>query len=69
MRKQEEQSSSIPTPTRPGNTSKAEWVALMCLIAHEDRELYRELRAEAWEAAERSIARADLRSNNSNQSS
>lgn len=37
-----------------GNAHKAEWVALMCLIAKHDRDLYRELRAEAWESVGRS---------------
>lgn len=32
------------------NAAKAEWVALMCLIAKNDRDLYRKLRAEAWES-------------------
>jgi len=37
-----------------GNAEKAEWVALMCLIANRDRDLYRELRAEAWDSVVRS---------------
>lgn len=45
-----------------GNSAKAEWVALMCVIAEHDRDLYRELRAEAWD----SVARSGIRSNNSN---
>lgn len=45
-----------------GNAAKAEWVALMCVIAKRDRDLYRELRAEAWE----SVVRSGYRSTNSN---
>lgn len=41
-----------------GNAEKAEWVALMCLIAERDRDLYRELRAEAWESVERDGVRS-----------
>lgn len=37
-----------------GNSEKAEWVALMCLIAERDRDLYRELRADAWDSVARS---------------
>ena len=44
------------------NSAKAEWVALMCLIAERDRDLYRELRAEAWE----SVLRCGRRSSISN---
>jgi hypothetical protein len=39
------------------NARKAEWTALMCLIAEGDRDLYRELLAEAYEAAERAPRR------------
>lgn len=45
-----------------GNAEKAEWVALMCVIAERDRDLYRQLRAEAWE----SVFRSGLCSRNSN---
>ena len=45
-----------------GNAAKAEWVALMCCIAERDRDLYRELRAEAWE----SVEREGIRSTDSN---
>jgi hypothetical protein len=42
-------------PQRPhNNTDKAEWVAKMCLIAKRDRDLYRKLRAEAWDSVVRS---------------
>jgi len=40
------------------NADKAEWVALMCLIGKRDRDLYRELRAEAWESVVRSGRRS-----------
>lgn len=36
-----------------GVADKAEWVALMCVIAEHDRDLYRQLRAEAWESVAR----------------
>lgn len=43
-------------PNMPNNVSgagsRAEWVALMALIAERDREQYRELRREAWESVE-----------------
>lgn len=45
-----------------GNADKAEWVSLLCVIAERDRDLYRQLRAEAWESVERS----GLDSKNSN---
>lgn len=45
-----------------GNAAKAEWVSLMCVIGAQRRDLYRELRADAWE----SVARSGVRSNNSN---
>lgn len=40
------------------NADKAEWVALMCLIGKRDRDLYRKLRAEAWESVQRSGVRS-----------
>lgn len=45
-----------PADTTPehGNAEKAEWVALMCVIGKRDRDLYRKLRAEAWESVARS---------------
>jgi hypothetical protein len=41
-----------PEETAPKHTNadKAEWVALMCVIGKRDRDLYRKLRAEAWES-------------------
>lgn len=39
-------------------SAKAEWVALMCCIAEHDRDLYRELREEAWESVECSGVRS-----------
>jgi hypothetical protein len=44
------------------NADKAEWVALMCIIGKRDRDLYRKLRAEAWE----SVARSGRRSTKTN---
>jgi hypothetical protein len=40
--------------TEHTNADKAEWVALMCVIGKSDRDLYRKLRAEAWESVLRS---------------
>jgi hypothetical protein len=48
--------------TALGNGAKAEWVALMCAIAKRNRDLYRELRAEAWD----SVVRSGIRSTTSN---
>jgi hypothetical protein len=35
---------------RKRRATKAEWVATMALIAHHDRDAYREIRREAWES-------------------
>lgn len=42
------------------NAAKAEWVALMVLIGKSDRDLYRKLRAEAWESVVRSGVRSSI---------
>ena len=47
---------------KPGKAERNEWVAKMCLIAERDRDLYRELRKEAWD----SVVREGVRSVKSN---
>ena len=51
---QHDRDPETPAQDPPGIEERNEWVALMCLIAESDRDLYRQLRAEAWEAAQRS---------------
>lgn len=46
------------TGVKHSNAEKAEWVALMCLIGKRDRDLYRKLRAEAWDSVMRSGVRS-----------
>lgn len=69
MAKQDDSDQKLAgTDTKPDtqvahtNADKAEWVALMCLIAKRDRDLYRKLRAEAWE----SVVRFGMRSTKTN---
>lgn len=55
----EPEETEVPAHT---NADKAEWVALMCLIGKSDRDLYRKLRAEAWE----SVVTSGVRSTKTN---
>lgn len=52
----------VPVPAELGPNAKAEWVALMAVIGSVRRDLYREIRADAWD----SVARLGQRSGNSN---